>query len=367
MSKNSQRAKDELENYAKIVEKELEKYFDFELKKSFGVSEDEKKLSTHILEHIKDYTLRPAKRLRASFVYNGYELLGGKNTKEIIKASMSVELIHAGLLVHDDFMDQDSVRRGKPTTHKYYTNFFKENKFIGNPNHYGESMAVNIGDAALFLGHEILGETKFSPETKIKAMNRLSRGIVNTTFGQVFDITLEAKRKAIEEDILDLHHAKTSIYTYENPLHIGAILAGANEDDLEILSNYAISGGIAFQLQDDILSFFGDSKKTGKSLFSDLKEGKMTLLIIKALQNGSLQDTETLKSIWGKQDLTENEGEKVKDILINTGSLEYSKQISIKWAKEAQKTIPIMIKKGWKPKAVDYLDGIAQYMIERDL
>lgn len=360
-------AKIELEKYAKVVEKELDKYFEQELSNIFGVNKKEKELSKEIIKHIQDFVTRPAKRLRASFVYCGYQLLGGTNKKEIIKASMSVELIHAGLLIHDDFMDQDKIRRGKPTTHEFFSQIHHKNKYYGDSKHYGESMAVNIGDAATFLGHQILGESNFPADRKIKALNRLSRGIVNTTLGQAFDITLEARKKAQEKDILDLHWAKTSIYTYENPLHVGAILAGAKENDLRILSEYAIPGGIAFQLQDDILGLFGNSKKTGKSTNSDLKEGKMTLLITKALETTSPSQTEVIKRIWGKSDLTEREANEVRKVIVDTGSLEYSKNISIKLAQKAQKTVIKMKKRNWHTKSIEYLNGIAQYMIRRDL
>ncbi len=102
----------------------------------------------------------------------------------------------------------------------------------------------------------------------------------------------------IEKDVTDIHHGKTSIYTYENPLHIGAILAGASTNDLELLSKYAIPGGIAFQIQDDILGLFGNTEKTGKPAHSDLRQGKMTLLIIKALEKANPNQKSKLLKLW---------------------------------------------------------------------
>src|SRR3989344_4307183 len=116
-TKKALTAKKNLESYAEVVDKRISDYFKSEFKQLFGVSNKEKKLTQHIFEHIKDYNLRPAKRLRASFVYYGYKLLGGTDEEEVITASISVELIHTGLLIHDDFMDQDDTRRGKDTTH----------------------------------------------------------------------------------------------------------------------------------------------------------------------------------------------------------------------------------------------------------
>jgi len=219
-SKKATDAKATLEKFVIKIENELESYFNKEVTHAFGVSRKEKELSVHILKHIKEHNLRPAKRLRGSFVYYGYKLLDGKGEKDIMNAAMSIELIHTALLMHDDFMDQDDTRRGLPTTHEYYKAYHINKRFRFYPLHYGESMAVNVGDISLLAGHEILGRSNFEEKRKLNALNRTLRGIVNTGFGQAFDITLEGKGIASEKDITDLHLAKTAIYTYENPLHM---------------------------------------------------------------------------------------------------------------------------------------------------
>lgn len=365
-SEKARAGKAKLLNFVKLIEKELTNYFKKELKNIFGVSKKEKELNKNILKHIMEHNLRPAKRLRGSFIYYGYRLFKNDKESEIKKVAMSIELIHTALLMHDDFMDQDDTRRGKPTSHEYYKNYHIKNKFRFSSQHYGESMAVTVGDTALMLGFEILGKSNFDPNLKINALNRTFRGITNTTYGQTFDITLEGKGVAAEKDITDLHLAKTAIYTYENPLHIGAILAGANKSDLEILSKYAIPAGVGFQLQDDILGLFGNPEKTGKPAHSDLRQGKMTLLITKALENANKIQKKKLLDVWGNRNLTEKDAEDIRKIVIDTGSLEYSKKISIKWAKKAQLAIPEMKKRKWNEESVNYLDGIAQYMVERD-
>lgn len=365
-SEKSVNAKNSLNDFILKIDKRLEKYFDHEIKYAFGVSAKERALAVHILKHIKEHNLRPAKRIRGSFVYWGYRLKKNDKEKQILDAAMSIELIHTALLMHDDFMDQDDTRRGLPTTHEFYKSFHQTEGYCFDPTHYGNSMAVAVGDIALLSGYEILGKSDFKDSYKIAAMNKTLRGVVNTGIGQAYDITLEARGSANEKDIIDLHYAKTAIYTYENPLQIGAILTGASNSDLEILSKYAIPGGIAFQLQDDILGLFGNTDKTGKPAHSDLRQGKMTLLIIKALKNGTKKQVRQLKQIWGKRTLTEKEANEARKIIIETGSLDYSKQISVKWAKKAQEAIALMCKNKWNKKAINYLDGIAQYMVERE-
>jgi geranylgeranyl diphosphate synthase, type I len=366
-SKKTGQAKKNLNLFIPKINKKLEKYFDQEIKHAFGVSPKERELTIHLWEHIKEHCLRPAKRLRGSFIYYGYLLLGGKDEKAIMDAALSIELIHTALLMHDDFMDEDDIRRGKPTTHKFYETIHKKNNYKNNAAHYGHSMAIDAGDTALLAGFEVLTHANFPNKNKIEGITRQLRGIINTAFGQAFDITLESQGKATDQDIFDLHLAKTAIYTYENPLHIGAILAGAQKDDLKLLSQYALPAGIAFQLQDDILGLFGNPEKTGKSDDSDIREGKMTLLYTQVLKRSNLKQKQIVSSLWGKKDLTKKEASLVKKIVISTGSLEYSKKTSIKHAQKAQSFIPKMIAKGWNKKAIGYLDGIAQYMIERDI
>ena len=373
-SKKAVDAKKALVGFADKVKIQLENYFDEELKTPFGVSKAEKKLSKQVLEHIKEHDLRPAKRARAAFIYYGYKLfIGNNNTgrmkgeKAIMQAAMCIELVHTALLMHDDKMDQDATRRGLPTTHEYFKAIHKKAYTNGDSHLYGDNMAVDVGDVALMLGHEILSKSDFPSDRKISALTRLLRGITNTAYGQAYDITLEATGNAKEEDVIALHHAKTAIYTYENPLHIGAILAGAKQKDLDLLSEYAIPGGIAFQLQDDVLGLFGNPIKTGKPAHSDLRQGKTTLLIIKAFELGTRKQRKRLSQIWGKDNLTESQAQEARKIVIDTGSLDYSKKVAIKWAKKAQRAIPKMQKKGWNEQSIEYLDGIAQYMVERDL
>jgi geranylgeranyl diphosphate synthase type I len=366
ISKKSIQAKNKLNDFVETIDPLLENYFNRQIVQSFSTDPKEKALITHILKHIKEHNLRPAKRLRGSFIYYSYKLLGGKQKKEVLKAAMSIELIHTAMLIHDDLMDEDKIRRGKATTHQYYKNYHNSRHFINDSSHYGQSMAVCAGDAALCMGFDILAKCKFEKQRKIEALSRVLTAIKNTAFGQNYDITLEASAKAKEEDVINLHHAKTAIYTYENPLHIGALLAGASTKDLEILSKYAIAGGIAFQLQDDILGLFGNPQKTGKAANSDLKQGKVTLLILKALEKANSKDKNTLKSIWGNKNLTQKDAEVARKIVKDSGSLQYSKDLSIKYAKRAQRAIPLMLKQNWNKRAIAYLDGIAQYMVERD-
>lgn len=351
-------AKEILMQFVPIIDAKLKKYWDSEINLNFGFNQKQKDLVKKMLVHSAEHNLRPAKRIRAAFVYYGYLL--GKNVDENIwNAAMSVELVHTALLMHDDFMDQDNIRRGLPTTHKYFED--------GDP-HYGESMAVDIGDAVLELGHELLLNSNFDPKLVIKANQKLMRGIANTAWGQAYDISVEKiLEQCTEDDVMTVHKAKTAIYTYENPLYIGAILAGLDGEVFKILTDYSMEGGVAFQLQDDILGVYGNPEKTGKSANSDLLQGKVTLLILKTLTDGTSAQIADLKKVWGKRHADIADIEKAKIAIKESGSLEYSIKVSRAMAQKAADRAKDLLKLNCNSEAVDFISGVSQYMANREL
>jgi geranylgeranyl diphosphate synthase type I len=368
LNKLGEEAKETLVEFVALCDTRLIKYWESELFEDFGYNQTQKDLVKKILLHAEEHNLRSGKRLRASFVYYGY-LLG--RTSEIAtsstprndggdiwKAAEAVELVHTALLMHDDFMDMDEIRRGKPTTHKL---------FAEGDEHYGESMAVNIGDAVLCLGFERLLNCGFE-DSKVKpAMKKMLRGITNTAYGQAYDVSLPKLGELTEEKVMSLHRAKTAIYTYENPLFIGGILAGLSEPAFKILNDYSVKGGIAFQLQDDLLGVFGNEEKTGKSANSDILQGKVTLLAVKVLEMGDEKQKCDFLKVWGKFNAEEKDIEVAKKAIRESGSYKYSVGVAKEMAKEAAESVDKLRLLGLNAKAVDYLEGIALYMVDREV
>lgn len=357
-----------------VVKKELQK----EIKKSSNILA----LVTDLLQSTSEISYG-GKRLRGAFVYYAYLMLGGKNHSEIIKTSAFVELIHNYILIIDDIQDNSELRHGKQTLHNRYEDYYRQlilpirkrkmkrhledYEFDGDPQHFGISIGLMGGLILSHYAQMIFLKTKFDHNLKTRALEKLNRTIVDTAYGQTVDIYGEKVGDVDEEYVLNVHKYKTGKYTYENPLHIGAILAGGNDDDLKALSQYAIPGGIAFQIQDDILGMFGDEEKTGKPADSDLREGKWTLLIVKALERGNQRQKKTLITALGNKNLTKEDHEEVKKIIIETGSLQYSKDLAIAYVKKAKRALKRNAKPYWNKEGVDFLEGIADYMINREL
>ncbi len=352
------RAKARLELLAKEADSRLEKYWEEEIASNFGFNQSQKELIRKMLLHAKEHNLRKAKRIRASFIYYSFLLGGIKSDERVWRAAEAVELVHTALLMHDDFMDRDLVRRGLPTTQVFFAN---------GDEHYGDSMAVNVGDAVLCLGFERLLTSGFDSEKVNNAMKQFLRGITNTAYGQAYDTSLPKLGDMSEEKVMSLHRAKTAIYTYENPLLIGGILSGLNRETMDVLHDYSVDAGIAFQLQDDVLGVYGDEEKTGKSANSDLLQGKVTLLVSKTMEIGSKEQKIDLMRVWGKLDANKNEIEVAKKAIKESGSYKYSVEVARNYAKRASGSVAKLHGIGLNEEAVNYLEGIALYMVEREV
>lgn len=356
-------AKQRLVDFVGKIDKRLAEFWQGEIEKNFGFSAEQKRLTKEILLHASEHNLRTSKRLRSALVYYGWKLGVSDLDNTIIeeekiwKACEAVELIHTALLMHDDFMDMDKVRRGKPTTQEFFAN---------GDLHYGNSMAVCTGDVVLCLGFERFLELKSEGTEVSMALRQLMRGIANTALGQALDGYLQKNKIASEEDIIALQISKTGIYTYENPLLSGAILSKLDEEAVDILRRYSREAGIAFQMQDDILGVFGDEERTGKSSDSDIRQGKITMMYLKTIEKLSSEDKEVFLSLWGNNKINRSEIEWIKTKIIEVGAKEMSVFLARDYANRAVEIITeLRGNKKVNQLAVDFLEGIARYIVER--
>jgi len=307
------------------VEEELENYFDEKIAKA----EDD--ISKEALEFLKNYTLRGGKRIRVGFLVYGYGCFKEINGA-IIRASMVMELMQSYLLIHDDIMDKDNVRRGMDSMHIMYEKKynFKDRK------HFGMSMAICVGDLASALANEIILDSNF--ENKDEVVNVMNKILEKVAEGQMLDIVYGNRKieEVTERDVMLVNRMKTATYTVEGPLHLGALLAGVNDNRLNPLLEYGVVLGKAFQVRNDINDIFL-SGKIGKDAGSDLREGKRTLLIIKTLENCDKEEKEFVLSKLGA-DMNNDDLKKLSK-LIKKNALGYCEDYCKKAADEARKII----------------------------
>ena len=259
---------------------------------------------------LTDYIVRGGKRLRGALVVLGERSAGGDG-EGALEASIGVELLHAYLLIHDDFMDGDDLRRGGPTLHRS----------LGG-DHLGSSLAVLLGSLCQAWAYElVLGDGRPGGGQR-QAAQIMSRALEDVTLGQMADLRAPRAAPLDARGILALEQLKTGSYTFEMPLLLGAALANGAGPLLEALSAYARPLGQAFQIADDLLGSFGAPEVTGKPNASDLREGKRTLLVARALERASPQDAAALRAGLGNP---QADLDQLREILRRTGAVDFAR------------------------------------------
>lgn len=350
-----------LKNYKEKVNPCLEKYFKEKLHQAGKIDS----IAEEAVCMIRDYTLAGGKRIRPAVLYYGYLASGGTEEEKIVEASMSIELLHSFLLIHDDIIDRDAKRHGVDTMHERFRKISSKYGISKDDEHFGNSMAIIAGDMTASMACDILFNSQFSSDVIIRALDKLQEIVFVTIPGEMLDVIMGYSKRATEEQILKMHEGKTARYTFEGPAHLGCLLAGGEDEILKNFSEYSLPLGRAFQVRDDILGVFGDEKKLGKPVGSDVIEGKQTLLVIKALEQGDKSHKEKIKRYLGKKDLSKDELEEFRQIMKETGSLDYSQKLAEKFVGESLESLSKINFKSREAK--DFFEGIARYMVARDV
>lgn len=283
----------------------------------------------------KRFVMHEGKRLRPMLFYHGYRASGGKDEDAVLDAALSIELIHNYLLIHDDVIDEDDLRRGQPTMHRRWERAY-EKKRPAEARHLGQAFAIVIGDLLATYGYEALARSRFPNEEKVRACTKLNAILSDVVVGQTLDMLWSLKERVSQRDILAAFKYKTARYTVEGPLHLGALLAVASEDLLKQLSQIALPLGTAFQIHDDIIDLFGDGRAKGRPIGSDLKAGKQTLLAWYARKHASPTQNHVLEEALGNRQLDKKALETTKEVIVKTGALAYAQKVTIRLLGQSQ-------------------------------
>ena len=303
------------------------------------------------------------KLIRGFLISFGYKIL-----KEDIKYSynlaLAYELFQTSILIHDDIIDNDNLRRGKDTIH--FANF-KKYKSLNehDAKKASESIGICIGDYGFFKVNEIIINNYKNDPNFVKVFNYYNDIVLKTIEGELTDVVLafEGKYKEIknlDEHIMLIYKLKTSFYTIIGPLSLGLILGGIADEKLEDIRKFGEKVGIAFQIQDDILGIYSNM---GKVIGSDIKEYKQTILYSYTIRNEKYKN-ELLK-YYGKENITELEINETRRIFKESGAYEYATNIMNQYYDES---IEIIKKVNWI-KEVDksIIFGFIQYLKGRKI
>jgi geranylgeranyl diphosphate synthase type I len=282
--------------------------------------------------------LAGGKRLRAAFCYWGWRGAGGPDSKEILTAAASLELLHASALVHDDVLDDSDTRRGRPTVHKVFAQRHLTGGWRGSPEDFGAGAAILIGDLLLVWTDEMLYTSGLPAAALSRGRPVLDLMRTELMTGQYLDVLEQAAGHGTVEGALRVVRYKTAKYTIERPLHLGAALAGPDNADPALAFSYTGYGmplGVAFQLRDDILGVFGDPAQTGKPAGDDIREGKRTVLVAIARQNATQAQADAIGRLLGNPAIDEAGVTEFRDLLIETGALAESELMIDRCVSEA--------------------------------
>ncbi|MGC5166513.1 polyprenyl synthetase family protein [Luteimicrobium sp. DT211] len=278
-----------------------------------------------------DSMLSGGKRLRAALCYWSWRAHGGDGEAgrdAALAVGAALELFQAAALFHDDVMDASATRRGLPAAHVAHADRHREQGWSGDPGRYGESAAILLGDLALVLaGRALGGATAVLDRPTADLVRELfdDMELVVTT-GQFLDVHAQAVAWGVdpaadEERARTVIRAKSARYSVEHPLLLGAAIAGATSGALAAASSYGLPLGEAFQLRDDLLGVFGDPARTGKPAGDDLREGKRTVLVARALATADDDDRALVQAALGRADLAADEVDGVREALVRSGAV----------------------------------------------
>ena len=268
-----------------------------------GASEASLADAAPLYDEIRRMLAAGGKRIRPLFCYWGYRGAGGVHDERIVRAAGALELLHTFALVHDDIMDAADERRGEKTVHHLH----------------GVPVALLVGDLALVLADDVLITAGFGGAELLAGLQAYGRMRREVIAGQYLDVQADAATSvATARRIATL---KSGRYSVQEPLVIGAALAGANDELMSALAAFGEPVGEAFQLRDDLLGSFGERSVVGKPTDSDIREGKRNILFAEAAARLDGSEREFFLSRWGGgSELSDEDVTQLRALLESSGA-----------------------------------------------
>lgn len=269
--------------------------------------------------HVLRDRVAAGKLLRGCLTVMMTEAFGG-DVATGVKLGGAWELLNNALLIHDDIIDQDEVRRGQPSVFAYYTQLARQKQWA-HATHVGQSLALCVGDVCFFLASQLLGEAKLDSQTLRAIMQLMSREMMYTAFGEMKDtIAGYDPHQLSDDEIRAIFVEKTARYSFVLPFVSAAIAAHQPPTVIEKLEKLGEVLGILFQIKDDELGLFGSSAQIGKPAGSDLREGKQTLYFWHARQLAAADDWQRVTAMFGNPDLSELDLAFVRQLVTECGA-----------------------------------------------
>jgi geranylgeranyl diphosphate synthase type I len=325
-----------MEERARLVEREIDYWIPPKFKPE---------LLARATRHLID---AGGKRLRPCIALTACEAVGGK-AEDAIETAAALELLHNFTLIHDDIMDRDEFRRNVKTVHVLW----------------GDPVAIIAGDALFAKVFEAIAANarrlKLDGERTVELFDTISKASFEICRGQALDMIFESRKSVSEEEYMGMVSGKTGALT-EASAKVGALLGGGTPKQVSALAEYGRLIGMAFQIQDDVLGVVGDPKKFGKPIGSDIREGKRTLVIIKALSKASEKDRDVILGVLGKRDASKEEIGAAINVLKKSGAVEHVAGVAKRLVSDAKARLDVLP----GSRAKEILFALADFVVERE-
>ncbi|MBI2029743.1 polyprenyl synthetase family protein [Candidatus Gottesmanbacteria bacterium] len=272
------------------------------------------------------------KTIRGSLLLFTYQLLGGGNKNDAIQTAAALELFHSSLLIHDDVIDNDRLRRGKESFWELYS----KGK---NSDHFGRSMAICAGDVGFFLAFELLSTLSLKKDRQVKLVNLFSRELFHVGIAQSWDVEESfSKSLTSKKKIEMIYRYKTARYTFSVPFLAASILANKHT----LIKKFDRLGetlGLLYQIKDDHLGLFGKTTNTGKPIGNDIIQKKKTLIIALLMENITQEEKIKVRKIFTKKLVLGNDILYIQKLVQNSGTNNYIAKLMNSYAKSANNII----------------------------
>ena len=309
--------------------------------------------SVQIITHLGRYLRQSGgKRLRPALLLLSAKVFGEETTHSVIRMAAVMELLHTATLVHDDIIDGAEVRRGQQSV----------------ASRWGNDTAVLMGDWLYMTAFETSLQQR-----NLEVLDVLTEATRKMTEGELIQLTLVGNLRVTEQQHFDILQRKTG-YLFSASCRLGGVLRGASTAEKAALEDYGMNLGVAFQLTDDLLDFTSNEAKLGKPVLSDLREGKITLPLIRLLNHhpeceelirAAMNDGQNDCQKNNDQTNTENcdlHSKEVLAILRECGQLDQARQEAAHYAAQAQEALTVLPENEFR----SALNDIAQFVVERD-
>ena len=319
------------------------------------------------LARLAEYTIA-GKMIRGGLVCLG-ALFGESIPESAYLAGAAIELFQSALLVHDDIMDRDPVRRGLTSVHTQYSSMAEFDKVVA-AGHIGQSLAICLGDIAFFIAFEIIAKLELPDATRTRILALSARELQYVGVAQMADVyrgaLLPGSPQFVSTDgtaeALRVYLYKTGRYTFSLPMMIGALISNQAEEIVITLEKLGEQIGVLFQIKDDEIGLFGDPQEVGKPIGSDIREGKKTIFYSELTKRVEADELHRFDSLMGNDGAPESDLAWATRLIERSGTRAAVDEISNEYATAASRTIDTLDQ---SPRAREILAELLEFNIRR--